>query len=143
VAQEKIFGGALYGYQKSQVDEYIKKMNDEMTKKDKELADLKQVVLEVQNSYNLLKKETGNMDSERQKIAKALLKAEEKADEVIKNVHAQAEQEKRVLEETLEKERERIVDMKTIVKSLKSEVVSMLQHFEGSISAIEGKIEES
>ncbi|HBN83660.1 MAG TPA: hypothetical protein DDZ89_07420 [Clostridiales bacterium] len=143
MAQEKIFGGALYGYQKSQVDEYIKKMNDEMTKKDKELADLKQVVLEVQNSYNLLKKETGNMDSERQKIAKALLKAEEKADEVIKNVHAQAEQEKRVLEETLEKERERIVDMKTIVKSLKSEVVSMLQHFEGSISAIEGKIEES
>ena len=40
---------------------------------------------------------------ERQKIANALLKAEEKAEEVIRNVHAQAEEEKRALEEMLKK----------------------------------------
>lgn len=143
MAQEKIFSGAFYGYQKNQVDEYVKKLNQEMTKKDQEIADLKQVITETQHAYDLLKKEVGNMNLERQKIANALVKAEEKADEIIKNVHDQAEKERKALEDALEKERERIVDMKKIVKSLKSEVVSMLQHFEGSISAIDQKIEES
>jgi chromosome segregation ATPase len=143
MAQDKLFGNALYGYQKNQVDEYVKKMKDELAKKDKEIAALKSALTENQKAYDRLKAEAGNLDVERQKIANALLKAEEKAEEVIRNVHAQAEEEKRALEEMLEKERERIVDMRSIVKTLREEVVSMLQHFEVSISAIEEKMKDA
>jgi chromosome segregation ATPase len=143
MAQDKLFGNALYGYQKNQVDEYVKKMMDELAKKDKEIAALKSTLTENQKAYDWLKAEAGNLDVERQKIANALLKAEEKAEEVIRNVHAQAEEEKRALEEMLEKERERIVDMRSIVKTLREEVVSMLQHFEVSISAIEEKMKDA
>jgi chromosome segregation ATPase len=143
MAQDKLFGNALYGYQKNQVDEYVKKMMDELAKKDKEIAALKSALTENQKAYDWLKAEAGNLDVERQKIANALLKAEEKAEEVIRNVHAQAEEEKRALEEMLEKERERIVDMRSIVKTLREEVVSMLQHFEVSISAIEEKMKDA
>ncbi|MGI6563335.1 MAG: hypothetical protein ACOX3Q_12370 [Clostridia bacterium] len=143
MAQDKLFGNALYGYQKNQVDEYVKKMKDELAKKDKEIAALKSALTENQKAYDWLKAEAGNLDVERQKIANALLKAEEKAEEVIRNVHAQAEEEKRALEEMLEKERERIVDMRSIVKTLREEVVSMLQHFEVSISAIEEKMKDA
>lgn len=143
MAQDNLFGNALYGYQKNQVDEYVKKMMDELAKKDKEIAALKSALTENQKAYDWLKAEAGNLDVERQKIANALLKAEEKAEEVIRNVHAQAEEEKRALEEMLEKERERIVDMRSIVKTLREEVVSMLQHFEVSISAIEEKMKDA
>jgi len=114
-----------------------------LAKKDKEIAALKSALTENQKAYDWLKAEAGNLDVERQKIANALLKAEEKAEEVIRNVHAQAEEEKRALEEMLEKERERIVDMRSIVKTLREEVVSMLQHFEVSISAIEEKMKDA
>jgi hypothetical protein len=59
MAQDKLFGNALYGYQKNQVDEYVKKMKDELAKKDKEIAALKSALTENQKAYDWLKAESG------------------------------------------------------------------------------------
>lgn len=143
MSDNKLFSGSFYGYNKNQVDKYLGKLEESIMEKDDQITELSEKLKKLEGECEKLKIDAGSIDMEKQKIANALLKAEEKASEVIKNVHAQAEEEKRVLEETLEKERERIVDMRTIVKNLRSEVVLMLKNFDSSLSVIESKFDES
>jgi len=135
------FESAFKGYNKGQVDDYMKRIEEMLAEKDKEIADLNEKLKITRRAYEAIKDDVGDVDHERKKIAAALLRAEEKADEIIKNVHDKAEKERRELEVSLERERENMVDIKKAVKSLRTEVVSMLQHFEVCLSALDDKID--
>ena len=147
MTEQKVFTGSLYGYSKNQVKKYIDDLTVEfenkLYEKDNVIIELNNRLRDLEAKYEAFKKETGNLNTEKQKIANAILKAEEKAEEIIKNVHNRAEEEKRNLESTIEKERERLVDMRKNVKDLKNQVVTMLKNFESTISNIERKFDES
>ena len=69
------------------------------------------------------------------------MQAQDKADAILEDANARAEMEKAKLEQALESERERIIDIKRDVKSIKTQVVDMLTKYQSLMSEVEAYIE--
>jgi cell division septum initiation protein DivIVA len=147
MAGEKRFGTSLFGFKKADVNQYIeiilKEFDEKLKEKDEEINSLKSHGKEIKAKLEdfILKSEQINED--RSKIAEVLIKAQEKADMIVEDARIQAIDEKKKLEEMIEGEKEKLVDMKAEIKILKAEVINTLKKYEGSLSdMIAGNSEE-
>jgi len=142
---EKKFGTALFGFKKSDVNAYIEKILYEfdlrIKEKDEEISNLKLQIREMKARYESAAEDSQTLSKEKEKIASALITAKETADAILREAKERAEEERARLEAALEKEREKIIDIKRDIKNLKVQVVDMLNKYQGLLNEIEGYIE--
>lgn len=137
---EKRFGTSLFGFKKSDVNSYIEKIlrefDDKLKEKDDEIASLKNQGRELRAKYEELAKKADQINDDRAKIADVLIKAQEKAELILEDARNQAIEEKKRLEEIIEQEREKLVDIKEELKTLKAAVANILKKHETQLGEI-------
>jgi cell division initiation protein len=142
---EKRFGSSPFGFNKSDVNAYIEKILQEfdqrLKEKDDEISNLKLQIREMKTRYESTSQDSQILSKEKERIAGALIKAQEKADAIIEEARARAAEEKARLEQALETERERIIDIKRDIKSIKAQVVEMLTKYQSLVNEVEAYIE--
>lgn len=146
MAGEKRFGTSLFGFKKADVNQYIeiilKEFDEKLKEKDEEINSLKSQGKEIKLKLEDFIQKSDQINEDRAKIAEVLIKAQEKADTILEDARLQSFDEKKKLEEMIEEEKEKLVDMKAEIKVLKSEVISTLKKYEGSLSEIIGEKSE-
>ena len=120
MAGEKKFGSTPFGFSKSDVNAYIEKIIHEfdqrLKEKDDEISNLKLQIREMKARFDSTGAENLNLAREKERIASALIQAQEKADAILEDTKTRAAQEKMRLDRALEDEREVIIDLKREVK---------------------------
>ena len=128
------------GFKKSDVNVYIEKIlkefDEKLKNKDDEIAVLKSQNKDLKNKYEDLSRRSDEIGESRNKIANVLIQAQENAEKILENARLEAIEEKKKLEETIEKDREKIVDIRTEIKNLKNEVVTLLKKYEEQLSEL-------
>lgn len=142
---EKKFGSAAFGFNKSDVNAYIEKIIHEfdqrLKEKDDEISNLKLQIREMKTRYESASLDSQNLIKDKERIASALIQAQEKADNILEQAKARAEVEKVMLDQTLESEREQIIDIKHDVKTLRTQLVDMLSKYQALLNDVDGYIE--
>jgi len=142
---EKKFGTSVFGFNKSDVNAYIEKILYEfdlrLKEQDEEISNLKLQIREMKTRYESAAEDSETLNKEKEKIASALITAQETADAILREAKERAAEEKSKLEEALEKEREKIIDIKRDIKTMKVQIVDMLTKYQGLLNEIEGYIE--
>ncbi len=142
---EKKFGSSAFGFNKSDVNAYIERIIHEfdqrLKEKDDEISNLKLQIREMKTRYESASQDNQNLAKEKARIASAIMQAQDKADAILEDAKARAEMEKAKLEQALESERERIIDIKHDVKSMKAQVLDMLSKYQALISDVDNYIE--
>ena len=137
VAGEKKFGTSLFGFKKADVNAYIERIirefDQRLKEKDDENSNLKAQVKEMKAKYEETWQEAEKVMREKEKIAGVLLQAQEKAETMMVEAQEKALQEKSRLDQVLEVEKEKIVDIKRELKGLKSQIADILSKYEQQI----------
>ncbi len=138
---EKRFGSSFMGgFAKSDVNAYIERMlkefDDRLKQKDNEISMLKNQNRELRIKYEDLERRMSQVNEDRVKIADAIIIANEKAEAILEDARKEALEEKKKLEQTIESEKEKLVDIRRELKSLKSEVIQRLKKFEQQITEV-------
>lgn len=127
------------GFNKTDVNAYIEKIlrefDDKFKEKDDEISSLKNQNKEYKSKYEELLKKGDQINDDRAKIAEVLIKAQEKAQLMLEDARIEALEEKKKLEETIEQEKEKLVDIRQEVKILKGEVVNTLKKYESQLGS--------
>lgn len=130
----------LGGFKKADVNTYIEKIlrefDDKLKEKDDEISVLKNQNKDLKTKFEELFKKADQVNEDRAKIADVLIKAQEKAQLMLEDAKLEALDEKKKLEEVIEQEKERLVDIKHELKFLKSEVVNTLKKYETQLGTI-------
>ena len=146
MAGEKKFGTSTFGFNKADVNAYIERIIREfeqrMREKDDENAALKAQVKELKTKYDQLSQDAETLMKEKEKIAGVLLQAQEKAEHMMAEAQDRALKEKTRLDQMLESEKEKIVDIKKELKGLKSQITDILCRFEIQVDEAVTNIEK-
>jgi len=107
---EKKFGSAPFGFNKSDVNAYIEKIirefDQRLKEKDDEISNLKLQIREMKVRYETASQEQQELAREKERIASALIQAQEKAESILEEARRRSESEKIRLDQELESERE-------------------------------------
>jgi cell division septum initiation protein DivIVA len=129
-----IFGTSMVGYKKSDVQAYVNELEEDYYKmqreKDAEIAALKKMNVDLEKRMSEATVAQGQMVEAKEKITNVLLLAQEQAVEIIQNAKNRAVEEKKQLDAEIEFEKEKLVDTKSALKSLRREVTQTLKQFE-------------
>jgi chromosome segregation ATPase len=148
MAGEKRFGTSLFGFAKTDVNTYIERMlkefDEKLKEKDDELNAWKNQFRDAKAKYEELTRKADQVNEDRAKIADVLIKAQDKAEQLLEDARTQALEEKKKLEHSIEQEKEKLVDIKEDLKTLKSIVVDTLEKYESQLNEMidEGETEE-
>jgi len=139
MAGVKLFSTALFGFKKEHVNSYLEKMNkeyeDKIKMKEIEIADIKAQYRDMKSKNDEMNLNIEDIKEGREKIANALITAQEKAGTIIDEARKQAIDEKKMLENQVEAEKEKLVDIKQELKVLKVDVIGKLKKYEGELSS--------
>ncbi len=142
---EKKFGTSAFGFNKSDVNAYIEKILYEfdlrLKEKDDEVSNLKLQIREMKTRYESVAQNNQSLSKEKERIASALITAQETADSIMEEAKERAAEEKIRLEASLENEREKIIDIKRDVKTMKSQIVEMLNKYLGLMNEAESYVD--
>jgi cell division initiation protein len=140
MAGEKRFRTSLFGFKKADVNYYIEKILKEfenrLKAKDAEIDEAKEKGKEYRLKYEGIVDKAEQIETDRSKIASVLIKAEEKAEEILAQARERAIEEKADIEKEIEQEKERLVDAKLELKKLKDEVIGTLRKYENQLGEI-------
>jgi cell division initiation protein len=140
MAGEKRFRGSFFGFKKSDVNSYIEKIlkefDNKLNEKDEELAAIKIQYKDFKIKYEELLQSAQRAQADKDKIAYALIAAREKAESIIAEARNEAINEKKTLENQVENEKEKLVDLRSELKVLKAEVINTLKKYEGQLEGM-------
>jgi len=144
---EKRFRTSLFGFKKSDVNSYVEKILREfdnmLKEKENEINNIKSQNEDIKERYKELLSKSEQINADRAKVADALIQAQEKAERILEDARNQALQEKKSIEELIEKEKEKLIDIKEELRVLKSEVANVLKKYEMQLGNLINKgIEE-
>ena len=132
---EKKFATEMFGYDKKQVEEYVKAMKAEYESKlQAERSDNTRIANELSLVTRKLEKSETDYISKQEKVASALITAEDQAKKIIEDSRSEAIQEKDRIEHLIEMEKEKLLDMKREVIDLKEKTVSLLDKYSQEIN---------
>ena len=104
---EKKFGTEMFGYDKKEVEEYVKALKaDYESKLQAERSDANRVANELSLVKRKLEKYETDYIAKQEKVASALITAEDQAKKIIENSRSEAIQEKDRIEHLIEMEKE-------------------------------------
>ena len=116
---EKKFSNEMFGYDKREVEEYIKAMKAEYESKiQAEKSDANRIANELTILKRKLEKYETDYIAKQEKVANALITAEDQAKKIIENSRIESMQEKDRIEHLIEMEKEKLLDIKKEVIDL-------------------------
>ena len=143
---KKRFRSAMSGYNKDDVNKYIENMMDEyeakIVEKETVIKDLNKKMEDMQAMYDDLKSREDALSKEKAGITKALMKANELSDQIVKEAKDTAFKEVAELEVRAAEEREKIVDIKKQLAALQASAAKLLEKFSDSLDKTIGSSEE-
>lgn len=127
---EKKFGTEMFGYDKREVEDYIKALKaDYESRIQAERSDANRVANELTIVKKKLERYEVDYVQKQEKVANALITAEDQAKKIIETSRAEALQEKERIEQLIEMEKEKLLDMKKEVIDLKEKTVRLLDKY--------------
>lgn len=143
MAGEKRFSTSLFGFGKSGVNSYIEKMlkefDDKLKEKDNEIITLKNQYKDLRSRFEELSKRSEQINDDRSRIADVLIKAQEKAELIISDAKSKAVEEQKKIQNLVEIEKERLVDIKTEIRHLKQSIVEVLGNYSVQLDEMAGE----
>src|SRR5574344_483645 len=132
---DKKFSSEMFGYDKKEVEEYIKSMKAEYESKlQAERSDANRVANELTIVKRKLEKYETDYITRQEKVANALITAEDQAKKIIENSRAESMQEKDRIEHLIEMEKEKLLDIKKEVIDLKEKTISLLDKYSNEMN---------
>lgn len=127
---EKKFSNEMFGYDKREVEDYIKSLKAEYESRiQAEKSDANRVA----NELTILKKKLERYEvdyvQKQEKVANALITAEDQAKKIVETSRNEAMQEKERIEHLIEMEKEKLLDIKKEVIDLKEKTIRMLDKY--------------
>ena len=127
---DKKFANEMFGYNKAEVDDYIKELRSEYeTKLQAERSDSNRL----SNELTIVKKKIERYDTDyiqrQEKVANALITAEDQSKRIIEAARAEANTERERIEHLIELEKEKLLDMKKEVVDLKEKAQKIMEKF--------------
>ncbi len=132
---EKKFSGEMFGYDKKEVEEYIKAMKAEYESKiQAEKSDANRIANELTILKRKLEKYEVDYIAKQEKVANALITAEDQAKKIIENSRIESMQEKDRIEHLIEMEKEKLLDIKKDVIDLKEKTIALLEKYSNEMN---------
>ena len=132
---EKKFSNEMFGYDKREVEEYIKAMKAEYESKiQAEKSDANRIANELTILKRKLEKYETDYISKQEKVANALITAEDQAKKIIENSRIESMQEKDRIEHLIEMEKEKLLDIKKEVIDLKEKTITLLDKYSNEMN---------
>ena len=132
---DKKFTSEMFGYSKKEVEEYIKDMKADYEGR---LQVEKAEVNRLSNEITIIRRKLERYDSEylqkQEKVANALITAEDQSKAIVENARQEAISEKNRIEALIEAEKEKLLDIKKEVISLKERTIAVLEKYNSSMS---------
>lgn len=127
---EKKFASEMFGYDKREVEDYIKSLKaDYESRIQAERSDANRV----SNELTIVKKKLERYEldyiEKQEKVANALITAEDQAKKIVETSRVEAMQEKERIESLIEMEKEKLLDMKKEVIDLKEKTMRLLEKY--------------
>ncbi len=127
---DKKFSNEMFGYNKSEVDDYVKELKSEYeTKLQVERSDSNRL----SNELTIVKKKIERYEADyiqrQEKVANALITAEDQSKKIIENARAEANEEKARIEQLIELEKEKLLDIKKEVVDLKERAAKLMEKY--------------
>ena len=120
----------MFGYDKREVEDYIKALKaDYESRIQAERSDANRVANELTIVKKKLERYEVDYVQKQEKVANALITAEDQAKKIIETSRAEALQEKERIEQLIEMEKEKLLDMKKEVIDLKEKTVRLLDKY--------------
>ena len=137
---EKGFKKTLFGFNKADVNSYVAKMLDEFDAKIKQLENensrLKRDNEEIVSKYETLCSEREKILKDKERIAEAIINANEKAEIIVEQAKQKAIEERNMVHELVESEKEKLVDIKERIRLLSKTVSDTLKVHEDQLNNI-------
>ena len=132
---EKKFSNEMFGYDKREVEEYIKAMKAEYESKiQAEKSDANRIANELTILKRKLEKYETDYIAKQEKVANALITAEDQAKKIIENSRIESMQEKDRIEHLIEMEKEKLLDIKKEVIDLKEKTITLLDKYSNDMN---------
>lgn len=132
---EKKFSSEMFGYDKREVEEYIKAMKAEYESKiQAEKSDANRIANELTILKRKLEKYEIDYIAKQEKVANALITAEDQAKKIIENSRIESMQEKDRIEHLIEMEKEKLLDIKKEVIDLKEKTIAILDKYSNEMN---------
>lgn len=132
---EKKFDSEMFGYNKKDVDEYIKDMKADYEGR---IQVEKAEVNRLSNEITIIRKKLERYDNEylekQEKVANALITAEDQSKAIIENARQEAINERNRIEALIEAEKEKLINIKKDVVDLKERTVRVLEKYNETMS---------
>ena len=127
---DKKFTNEMFGYSKIEVEEYIRTLKAEYESRiQAEHSDSNRIA----NELTILKKKLERYEVEyvqkQEKVANALITAEDQAKKIVENARDEAMREKERIESLIEMEKEKLLDLKKEVIDLKEKTIRLLDKY--------------
>ena len=132
---EKKFSSEMFGYDKREVEEYIKAMKAEYESKiQAEKSDANRIANELTILKKKLEKYEVDYITKQEKVANALITAEDQAKKIIENSRIESMQEKDRIEHLIEMEKEKLLDIKKELIDLKEKTITLLDKYSNEMN---------
>ncbi len=134
---EKKFSSEMFGYDKEEVEDYIKALKAEYESKlQAERSDSNRVANELTIVKKKLERYEVDYIQKQEKVANALITAEDQAKKIIENARQEAMQEKDRIEHVIEMEKEKLLDIKKEILDLKEKTVKLLEKYSEDMNTL-------
>jgi len=134
---EKKFNTEMFGYDKKEVEEYLREMKADY---ESNLQAEKAEINRLSNEITIIRKKLERYDTEyiekQEKVANALITAEDQARNILENARQEALNEKRRIESVIEAEKEKLLDIKKEVIDLKERTVRVLEKYNETMTEL-------
>lgn len=134
---EKKFSSEMFGYDKKEVEDYIKSLKAEYESKlQAERSDSNRVANELTIVKKKLERYEVDYIQKQEKVANALITAEDQAKKIIENSRQEAMQEKDRIEHVIEMEKEKLLDIKKDILDLKEKTIKLLEKYSEDMNTL-------
>ena len=134
---EKKFNTEMFGYDKKEVEEYLREMKaDYESNLQAEKAEINRLSNEITISRKKLERYDTEYIEKQEKVANALITAEDQARNILENARQEALNEKQRIESVIEVEKEKLLDIKREVIDLKERTVRVLEKYNETMTEL-------
>ena len=134
---EKKFANEMFGYNKQEVEEYVKETKAAYESR---LQAEKSDSNRLSNELTIVKKKLERYEIDyierQEKVANALITAEDQAKKIIENARLEANEERERIEHLIEMEKEKLLDLKKEVIDLKERTIRLMDKYSYEMNSL-------
>lgn len=134
---EKKFVNEMFGYNKQEVEEHIKEQKAEYESR---LQAEKSESNRLSNELTIVKKKLERYEIDyverQEKVANALITAEDQSKKIIENARIEANEERERIEHLIEMEKEKLLDIKKEVIDLKERTIRIMDKYSEEMNSL-------